>query len=109
MYQPAMAEIVNKIAAGLKTAREVKGFSQRELAQRSGLLQSHISRIEGGHVDLRVSSLAEIARALDLELTLVPRKALPAVKSMVRKMTGTGTRKADRPKPAYSLDEEHDD
>jgi hypothetical protein len=46
--------------------------------------QSHISKIENAGVDLRISSLAEIARALDLELTLVPRKTVPAVKSIVR-------------------------
>ncbi len=103
-----MTEIVDEIAASLKAAREVKGFSQRELAKRAGLPQSHISRVESGHVDLRLSSLAEIARALDLELTLVPRKALPAVNSIVRKITGAGTRQADRPRPAYSLDGDDD-
>ncbi len=46
--------------------------------------QSHISKIENNAVDLRVSSLSSIAHALDLELMLVPRKALPAVRSIAR-------------------------
>lgn len=46
--------------------------------------QSHISKIENAGVDLRISSLTEIARALDLELMFVPRKAVPAVRSIVR-------------------------
>ena len=50
--------------------------------------QAHISKIENNTVDLRLSSLLALAHALDLELTLVPRKALPAVQSLIR-TTGT--------------------
>ena len=53
--------------------------------------QSHISKIENSGVDLRISSLTAIARALELELTLVPRKALPAVKSVARNVTQSTT------------------
>lgn len=73
-----------QISWALKEARERKGFSQRDLAARSGVPQGHISRIENGAVDLRVSSLIALARVLDMELTLVPRKNVAAVKSMVR-------------------------
>lgn len=73
-----------KIAASLKEARENKGLSQRELSARSGVPQSHISKIESNAVDLRLSSLASLAHALDLELVMVPRNAAPAVKSISR-------------------------
>ena len=46
--------------------------------------QSHISKIESGVVDLRLSSLISLARVLDLELAFVPRKIMPAVRSIVR-------------------------
>ncbi len=72
------------IAATLKAAREAKGLSQRALSELAGVPQSHISKIEKGSVDLRVSSLIELARILDLELVLVPRKSVPAVSSIVR-------------------------
>ena len=72
------------LAATLKAARERKGFSQRDLSARSGVRQSQISKIENADVDLRISSLNAIANALDLEITLVPRKAVPAVKSISR-------------------------
>ena len=72
------------LAEKLKAAREAKGLSQRELGQLVGIPQSHISKIESGNVDMRVSSLTELARALNLELTLVPRRALPAVKSIAQ-------------------------
>ena len=44
----------------------------------------NISKIENGGVDLRISSLVGLARVLDLELALVPRKSVPAVNSIVR-------------------------
>lgn len=68
----------------LKNAREAKGLSQRDLSARARVPQAHISKIESGAVDLRVSSLVALARVLDLELMLVPRKALSAVQSIVR-------------------------
>ncbi len=76
--------IVADISQRLKGAREAKGLSQRALAKLAGMPQSHISKIENVGVDLRISSLVEVARALDLELTLVPRKSVPAVHSIVR-------------------------
>ncbi len=72
------------IANNLKAAREAKGLSQRALSKLAGVPQSHISKIENGFVDLRLSSLIELARVLGLELTLVPRKTLPAIKSIIR-------------------------
>lgn len=76
--------VVVDISNTLKRAREAKGLSQRALANLSGVPQSHISKIESGAVDLRISSLVEIARALDMELKLVPRKGLSAVNSIIR-------------------------
>jgi len=80
----AMEYTITHIANNLKAARESRGLSQRALSKLAGVPQSHISKIENGMVDLRLSSLIELARALNLELTLVPRKVLPAVKSIVR-------------------------
>ena len=90
------------IATTLKNARKAKGLSQRALSELAGVPQSHISRIETGGVDLRASSLVELARVLDLELVLVPRKSVPAVNSIVRSTAGaprqpsSATRKAWR-------------
>ncbi|HZU50824.1 MAG TPA: helix-turn-helix transcriptional regulator [Sphingomicrobium sp.] len=75
---------IKEVAASLREARAGKSLTQQELGRRVGLPQSHISKIEKGDVDLKLSSLAEIARALDLEVKLVPRKALPAVEGAVR-------------------------
>jgi transcriptional regulator with XRE-family HTH domain len=77
---------VEEIAASVREARIAKALTQKELGQRVGLPQSHISKIEKGTVDLKLSSLVEIARALDFEITLVPRKALPAVEERCARM-----------------------
>ena len=79
-----MSTAIEDIAASIKAARIAKGFTQKELGERMGLPQSHISKIEGGNVDLQISSLVEIARALDLELKLVPRKTVPAIEGVLR-------------------------
>ena len=92
------------IAETLRKARQAKGLNQRELSQRAGVPQGHISKIERGIVDLRLSSLVAIARVLDLELALVPRSSLAAVRSIAR---GAGAL-AEPPRPAYSLDEDDD-
>lgn len=69
----------------LKEVREKSGLSQRELIKRFGGRQSHLSKIENGETDLRLSTLTELARALNLEVTLVPRRLLPAVEAIIRK------------------------
>ncbi len=79
-----MSYTTEYIAGSLKTARERKEYSQRALSAKVGIPQSHISKIENGAVDLRLSSLVELSRVLDLELTLVPRKKLSAVRAIIR-------------------------
>lgn len=89
------------ISKQLKKSRESKGLSQRELSARSGVPQGHISKIENGSVDLRLSSLVSITRALDLELTLIPRKYLTAINSIVG--SANSDTEGKPPRPAYSL------
>jgi transcriptional regulator with XRE-family HTH domain len=76
-----------EIADRLREAREAKQLSQRELSRLAGVPQAQISRIESNNVDLRLSSLVAITSALDLEIALVPRKAMPAIKSITRQTT----------------------
>lgn len=68
----------------LRAIRRASGLSQRALGARVGLPQSHISSIESGSVDPRLSSVVELARQLDHEVVLVPRAMLPAVRAMLR-------------------------
>jgi transcriptional regulator with XRE-family HTH domain len=95
------------LVEALKAARKQKGLSQRDLSIKTGMPQSHLSKIEKGAVDLQASSLIEIARTLDLELMLVPRQLVPTFKSLLR---GNKNNK-DEQRPMYRLDgaEEEDD
>jgi transcriptional regulator with XRE-family HTH domain len=75
---------LRQIIAALIAARHRAGLSQRALGAKVGLAQSHISKIERAAVDPQVSSLVEIARALGLELMLVPTQLVPAVQALQR-------------------------
>ncbi|MDE2915580.1 MAG: helix-turn-helix transcriptional regulator [Paracoccaceae bacterium] len=79
-----MGYATEHIAESLKAARERMGLSQRALGAKAGVPQGHISRIENGAVDLRLSSLVELARVVNLELILVSRRKLPAVRAIIR-------------------------
>lgn len=103
-----MSYVTETIVATLREARVRKGLSQRELSARSGVPQSHISKIESGSVDLRVSSLIALARVLDLELLVAPKKSVPAIQSIIRSSSGTHV-EGEHVSPAYLLDEEDDD
>lgn len=89
----------------LKEFRERKGLSQRVLTSKTGVPQSHISKIEAGQVDLRLSSLVAMSRVLDLELVLIPRNKMAAVKAVLHEDSRDGS----PPRPAYSLDDKDDD
>ncbi len=56
----------------LKQRRLDLGLSQAELASRAGLEQSQVSKFER-NLDVRLSTLAKILTALDLDLAFVPR------------------------------------
>ncbi len=92
---------IQPIADSLRAAREARGLSQRALASLTGIGQANISRIESGGQDLRLSNLIELARALELELVLVPRTHLAGVAALLRSGDAGGA----EARPAYRLDE----
>jgi transcriptional regulator with XRE-family HTH domain len=93
-----MNHVLSRLAQTLRTAREQAGLTQRELSARAGVPQGHISRIESGAIDLRVSSLIALSRVLELEMVLVPRPSLGAVEAVLSGESGG--------RPAYSLDDD---
>jgi len=50
-----MSYATQDVLDALKSARESKGLSQRDLSARAGVAQSHISKIESGGTDIRLS------------------------------------------------------
>lgn len=71
------------LARALRLHRQRKRISQAELGHQLKMPQSQIARVEAGTSDLRLSTLVEIARALDLEPMLVPKHLIPAVRYMI--------------------------
>lgn len=86
------------LSASLRDARAARGLSQQQLAGRLGLGQRQISDLERAANDARLSTIQNVARALDLELMLVPRHLITAVESLQRSTT-----EASGNRPMYSL------
>ena len=53
-----------RIGQRITDIRKEKGMTQVQLSERCGLSQVHISRIEAGKYDIRLDTLAAIAKAL---------------------------------------------
>jgi len=92
---------MGKITQLLKQARIEKHLKQAELGAKLGLPQSHISTIEIGRTDPRLSTVTDMARLLDRELVLVPRAMLPAVMAFIDG--------EDEQKPLWTLDSYNED
>jgi transcriptional regulator with XRE-family HTH domain len=71
------------ILARLRDTRRSLGISQEALGKRLRITQAHLSDIEKAKVTPRLSSVIEIARALDQELILVPRNKIPMIRAIL--------------------------
>lgn len=61
----------------LRTARLIAGLSQAELATRSGLTQQYLSKIETGHKNVTLRTMAALAKVVGREVSVLlrhPRK-----------------------------------
>jgi HTH-type transcriptional regulator / antitoxin HipB len=78
---------MSSIQEQIRRAREEKGLTQAELGIRLGQPQSSVSRVERGG-DVRLSTVLEIARTLDLEPMLIPKRLVPAVRALIQHRGG---------------------
>jgi len=92
---------MNEVIKSLKQARIEKDLKQSELGAKLGLPQSHISKIEKGGTDPRLSTVSDMALLLDRELVLVPKAMLPAVMAFIDG--------EDEQKPLWTLDSDNED
>lgn len=90
------------LADVLRTRRLTRELSQAALAAKIGLRQRQISDLERGTVDVRVSTIQNVARALDLELMLIPRHLISAVEALQRSNAEGDQR------PLYALGDEEE-
>lgn len=64
------ARLAYDLSVRVKEAREAKGLSQSQLADRMGTQQSVIARLEGGGITPTLPTLKRIADALGTKLTV---------------------------------------
>jgi len=57
---------VGNLGSNLKAARKKLGLTQEQVAHRSGVHATEVSRIEAGKRDPQVSTVIELAAAVDL-------------------------------------------
>jgi transcriptional regulator with XRE-family HTH domain len=72
------------IVEQLRFVRQQQGMKQAELGEKLGLPQSHVSKIEQGANDPRLSTVVEMGRVLDQELVLIPRQMVSAVRAFLK-------------------------
>ena len=65
----SMKPVETRVGGRIRLLREGKGWLQRERAKAAGLPLRRVGRIERGDVDVRLSTLAKLARALGVTLT----------------------------------------
>ena len=58
---------MSALGTNLRKARERLGLTQEQVAQRSGVHSTEVSRIEGGKRDPKVSTLERLARAVEVK------------------------------------------
>lgn len=62
--------LLNQIRAAIKSSDK----SRYRLACETGILQSHLSRLMGGTAGLSLERLEVLAEALELEITITPKR-----------------------------------
>lgn len=60
-----------RIGSRIAEVRELRNVSQYELARRTGLKQSNISRIEHGKYSVTLDVLFKIAQGLNCEIAII--------------------------------------
>ena len=67
------ARTPNDIGHAIRQARKAKKLTQKELAERSGVWQETISKVENGLSDTKLETVFDILAALDLEILVQDR------------------------------------
>ena len=65
-----MSKFLEEIGEKIKELRQAQGISQAALAERCGLTQPHLSRIERGKLSITAETLDAIAKGLNCHLEI---------------------------------------
>jgi len=86
-----------------RRARLAAGLSQEQIAQRANISRPRYRDIETGAAAARATTLVNIARALGMEMMLIPQAMVPAVQSMLEPADD------DDDRPAFISDMEQEE
>ena len=64
----AVSEVLERFGKKLRSVRTGKGISQEELARRSGLHRTYVSRVERGERNISLANIAKLAGALGVRM-----------------------------------------
>lgn len=90
----------------IKILRLGLGMTQAQLAKRAGLVQSHLARIELGQVDLQISTLQKILRALYCEPMLLPKFKITPEEIVAGRVKETAKRRVARVSGSMALEKQ---
>lgn len=81
MKDPAFVALIQSIAANVRRARQRRGLTQEQLADKAEQDVSYLQRVERGAVNLSLRVLFGLARALEVTpASLLRRAKLAAVR-----------------------------
>ncbi|MBW9090801.1 helix-turn-helix transcriptional regulator [Rhizobium wenxiniae] len=98
-----MSNPLLEIGSLLKAARKDLQLTQEQVADMAGISRPRYREIEVGSAAARVTTLINIARALGLELILIPKAIAPAVNALLKPHDD------DDDLPAFAVSPESDD
>ena len=87
----SMGSPKSDILDAIKRERRGRRWSQATLARLAGIGLPHMSNLENKKADPRLTTLLDVARALDLELMLVPKILVPAVRALISAKAADGS------------------
>ncbi len=96
------AEALGAIGDHFRRARLAARLTQEQVADLAGISRPRYRDVETGAAAARTTTLINIARALGLEMMLVPQAMVPAIEALLRP-------EADEDRPAFSPQPESDD
>jgi transcriptional regulator with XRE-family HTH domain len=94
------SEALREIGRLFSQTRTAAGSTQEQVAELAGISRPRYRDIEKGVAAARATTLMNIARALGLEVMLVPQAIVPAIQALMRPCV-------DDDRPAFAV--QHDD
>ncbi len=78
------SESLEEIGTMFRKARQTAGLTQEQVARLAGISRPRYREVEAGSAAARATTLINIARALGLEMMMVPQSLVPAVNALLR-------------------------